>query len=359
MASRLLARRFASTAAVATEKKPVNVAVTGAAGAIGYALLMRIASGDMLGPNQPVNLQLIETEPGMKPLSGVTMELSDCAFPLLRSVKSTTDLEAGFGDASLAILVGARPRSKGMERGDLLTANASIFAAQGAALNAAAARDVSVLVVGNPANTNALVAAANAPNLSPGQFMAMTRLDQSRAAAAVAGKTGAHVRDVKRVVIWGNHSATQYPDLTHATVRGQPALKAIGNDAWVKKTFIPDVQKRGAAIIEARGASSAASAASAAIDHMRDLVVGAGDEWLSMGVPSDGSYGVEEGLWYSVPVTCPGQGVYKRVGGLPQPDAFSASMMDATRKELLSERDGVRHLLPKAAGGKGGKKGRK
>eukprot|EP00168_Porphyra_purpurea_P005683 TRINITY_DN1677_c0_g1_i1.p1 TRINITY_DN1677_c0_g1~~TRINITY_DN1677_c0_g1_i1.p1 ORF type:complete len:326 (+),score=117.86 TRINITY_DN1677_c0_g1_i1:131-1108(+) len=322
MASRLLARRFASTAAAATEKKPINVAVTGAAGAIGYALLMRIASGDMLGPNQPVNLQLIETEPGMKPLSGVTMELADCAFPLLRSVQSTTDLEAGFGDAGLAILVGARPRSKGMERGDLLTANASIFAAQGAALNAAAARDVSVLVVGNPANTNALVASANAPDLSPAQFMAMTRLDQSRAAAAVAAKTGAHVRDVERVVIWGNHSATQYPDLTHATVRGQAALKDIGDDAWVKKTFIPAVQKRGAAIIDARGASSAASAASAAVDHMRDLIVGAGDEWLSMGIPSDGSYGVEEGLWYSVPVTCPGGASTSGSAGSPNPTTF-------------------------------------
>lgn len=297
----------------------------------------------MLGPNQPVNLQLIETEPGMKPLSGVTMELSDCAFPLLRSVKSTTDLEAGFGDASLAILVGARPRSKGMERGDLLTANASIFAAQGAALNAAAARDVSVLVVGNPANTNALVASANAPDLSPGQFMAMTRLDQSRAEGMLAEKAGVDVKDVDRVIIWGNHSATQYPDLSHARIGGKWAKDVIKDEKWLTGDFVSRVQKRGAEVIAARGASSAASAASAAIDNIRDVHLGS-EKWQSIGVLSDGSYGIGGGLWYSVPCACPGLH-YTRVKGLPI-DEYSAKMMNTTEAELVAERDSVRHLLP-------------
>lgn len=340
-----LARRSFSTASPA----PKRVAVTGAAGSIGYALLMRIASGQLLGPDVPVHLQLLETEPGLKPLKGVAMEIQDGAFPLVRSVVQTSDPTEGFGDADVAVLVGAQPRSKGMERKELMEANAGIFATQGRALNAAARRDVAVLVVGNPANTNALVAAHNAPDLPAANFMAMTRLDQNRAMGQLAVKAGAAVRDVERVVIWGNHSSTQYPDLSHATVAGRPAMEAIGNDTvWLKEEFIPRVQKRGAEIIGARGASSATSAASAAIDHVHDLFVGGGDAWLSMGVPSDGSYGIDTDIWYSVPVTCPGNGVYQRVLDLPTPDEFSAAMMDATRKELLEERDSVRHLLTPA-----------
>jgi malate dehydrogenase len=340
------AGRLLSVAAAPPAAK--HVAVTGSAGAIGYALLMRIASGQMFGQGTPVHLSLVETEKGMKPLAGVVMELQDGAFPLLASVRTSTDPAVGFGDADVAILVGATPRGPGMERADLMSANAAIFAAQGKALNDSAARDVAVLVVGNPANTNALVAAANAPDLSPAQFMAMTRLDQNRAMAQVAKKTGAPVRDVDRVVIWGNHSATQVPDLAHARVAGRPALDVIADEAWVRGEFIPRVQKRGAEIIGARGASSAASAASAAVDHLRDLFVGSGAAWKSLAVPSDGSYGVDKGIWYSVPCTC-GDGVYKRVLDVPAPDEFTAAMMDVTRKELLDERDAVRHLLPGAA----------
>jgi len=321
---------------------PKTVAITGAAGAIGYALLMRIASGQVFGPDVPLNLSLIETEPGMKPLKGVVLELMDGAFPLVKSINPTCDPNVGFGDADAAFLVGARPRSKGMERADLLSANAAIFAEQGKAINASASKDIQVLVVGNPANTNALVASHNAPDISPQNFHAMTRLDQNRAISQVARKTGSSVRDIERVVIWGNHSATQFPDLSSATISGKPALSVINDDAWVKGEFVPRVQKRGAEIIDARGASSAASAASAAIDHMRDLFQGSGNVWQSMGVVSDGSYGIDEGIWYSVPCTCAGGNEFSRVSkGISAPDEYAAAMMEATRKELIEERDGV------------------
>lgn len=340
-----VAGRALSTSA-AVEQPVKKVAVTGAAGAIGYALLMRVASGQLFGPNVPVELQLLETEAGLKPLRGVTMEIQDGAFPLVRGVTETSDAHTGFADADVAILVGAKPRGPGMERADLMKDNAKIFAAQGSALNKAASKDVRVLVVGNPANTNALVLAENAPDIDPANIMAMTRLDQNRAMAQVANKTSASVRDVERVVIWGNHSATQYPDLSHALVEGKPALPVINDTNWVRDEFIPRVQKRGAEIIQARGASSATSAASAAIDNIHDLFVGSGDKWQSIAVPSDGSYGIDKDIWYSVPCTCPGGAVYSRVLDLPQPDEFSAAMMDVTRKELLEERDAVRHLLP-------------
>jgi malate dehydrogenase len=359
------ARRMLSSAASTAPAK--HVAVTGSAGAIGYALLMRIASGRMFGPETPVHLSLLETPAGMKPLAGVVMELADGAFPLLASVRTSADPMEGFGDADVAVLVGAKPRGPGMERADLMSANAEIFAAQGKALGEVAARDVSVLVVGNPANTNALVAAENANGLEASQFMAMTRLDQNRAMAQLAAKAGRMVRDVERVVIWGNHSATQVPDLAHATVAGRPALEVINDEAWVRNEFIPRVQKRGAEIIGARGASSAASAASAAVDHVHDLFVGSGDKWQSLAVVSDGSYGVDEGIWYSVPCLCR-DGQYERVLDVSAPDEFTAAMMDATRKELLEERDAVRHLLPgggatagvvaSKAKGKGGRKKR-
>lgn len=339
-----VAQRALSNASAAST--PKRVAVTGAAGSIGYALLMRIASGQMLGPDVPVELQLLETEQGMKPLRGVTMEIMDGAFPLVEKITQTSDPVEAFGDADIALLVGARPRGPGMERADLMSANAAIFADQGRALNDAASRSVSVLVVGNPANTNALVAAANAPDLDASQFMAMTRLDQNRAMAQVANRTGVPVSQVKRVIIWGNHSSTQYPDLSHALVGDKPALEVISDDSWVRDTFIPRVQKRGAEIIGARGASSAASAASAAIDTMRDLYHGSDDAWQSIAVPSDGSYGIDKDIWYSVPCTCPGDGTYQRVVDIPPPEEFSAAMMDATRKELLEERDAIRHLLP-------------
>lgn len=338
------ARRALSTAV--SEAPVKKVAITGAAGQIGYALLMRIASGRMLGPDQPVELQLLEVEQGLKPLKGVAMEIMDGAFPLVRGITQTSDPNIGFGDADVAILVGATPRGPNMERSDLMSANAAIFATQGKAINDSARKNVSVLVVGNPANTNALVASANAPDLDPSQFMAMTRLDQNRAMAQVSIKTGIPVADVERVVIWGNHSSTQYPDLSNALVDGKPALSEINDTAWVREEFIPRVQKRGAEVIGARGASSATSAASAAIDHMRDLSLGSGGAWQSMGVPSDGSYGIDKGIWYSVPCICRGNGVYERVLDIAPPDEFSAAMMDATRKELLEERDAVKHLLP-------------
>ncbi|CDF77444.1 malate dehydrogenase, mitochondrial precursor [Chondrus crispus] len=334
--------------AAAAEPPTKKVAVTGAAGAIGYAMLMRIASGQMFGPHVPVELQLLETEQGLKPLKGVAMEIKDGAFPLVRGITQTADPNTGFGDADVAVLVGARPRGPGMERADLMNANAAIFAVQGKAINDAAKKDVRVLVVGNPANTNALVAAANAPDIDPAQFMAMTRLDQNRAMGQVAIKTGTPVRDVERVVIWGNHSSTQYPDLSNALVNGKPALDVINDTKWVREEFIPRVQKRGAEIIGARGASSATSAASAAIDHIHDLYVGSGDAWQSLAIRSDGSYGMDKDIWYSVPCRCPGDGVYERVLDIPSPDEYSAAMMDATRKELLEERDAVKHLLPAA-----------
>lgn len=299
----------------------------------------------MLGKDQPIHLQLIETEAGMKPLNGVVMELEDGAFPLLDKVTTTTNLEEGFGDVSYAMLVGASPRGPGMERSDLMAANAKIFAEQGKALNASAQINAKVLVVGNPANTNALVASANAPDMWPEQFIAMTRLDQSRATSLLAEKAGAQVKNVDRVIIWGNHSATQYADLSHARVAGQWAKGIINDEKWINDDFLPRVQKRGAEVIGARGASSAASAASAALDTVRDLHLGSGDAWQSMGIPSNGTYGIKNGLWYSVPTVCPGDSHYRRVLHLPI-DEHSAKLMTATEKELIEERDSVRHLLP-------------
>ncbi len=323
-------------------KQPVRVTVTGAAGQIGYALLFRIASGELLGKDQPVILQLLEITPALDALKGVAMELDDCAFPLLAGMVQTDDPNVAFKDTNYALLVGSRPRSKGMERKDLLEANAAIFSVQGKALNDSAARDVKVLVVGNPANTNCLIAQRNAPDLDPRNFTAMTRLDHNRAMAQLAQKTGKHSTDVAGLCIWGNHSATQYPDLHHATVDGKAALDLVDGN-WYADTFIPTVQQRGAAIIEARGASSAASAANAAIDHMRDWALGS-DARLSMGVYSDGSYGIAEGLIYSFPVTCSG-GDWQIVQGLDI-NEFSREKMTATETELAEERDAVAHLLP-------------
>ena len=326
-------------------KKPMRVAVTGAAGQIGYSLLFRIASGEMLGKDQPVILQLLEIpdEKAQKALKGVMMELDDCAFPLLQSMVGTADVKAAFRDVDVALLVGARPRGPGMERKDLLEANGAIFVPQGKALNEVASRDVKVLVVGNPANTNCLIAMKNAPSLKPQQFTAMMRLDHNRALTQVAQKTGKPVTSVKKMSIFGNHSATQYPDLNHATVAGKAASSLV-DTKWVQETFIPVVQQRGAAIIKARGQSSAASAASAAIDHVRDWVRGTPDgDWTSMAVPSDGSYGIKEGVIYSYPVTCR-NGEYQVVQGLSVDD-FSRGRMDATEKELREERDGVKDLI--------------
>ena len=324
-------------------KSPIRVAVTGAAGQIGYALLFRIASGEMLGPDQPVILHLLEITPALPALNGVAMELDDCAFPLLRGIVATDDVNVAFKDVGYALLVGARPRGPGMERKDLLEANGAIFAPQGRALNAHARRDVKVLVVGNPANTNALIAQSNAPDLDPKCFTAMVRLDHNRALSQLAGKTGAHSTDVKRAIIWGNHSSTQYPDIHHATVKGQPALSLV-DPVWYEKDFIPTVQQRGAAIIKARGASSAASAATAAIDHMRSWALGTADgEWVSMGIPADGSYGIAPGVIYGYPVTCR-NGQYAIVQGLAIND-FSRARMDATDRELREERAGVEHLF--------------
>jgi malate dehydrogenase len=324
-------------------KKPLNVAITGAAGQIGYALAFRVASGQMLGPDQPVNLMLLEITPALGSLSGVVMELNDCAFPTLNRVVPSDDARIAFKDCHIAMLVGARPRGPGMERKDLLLANAQIFSAQGKALDAGADRDVRVLVVGNPANTNSLIAQRNAPSLKPANFTAMTRLDHNRAVSQLADKTGSHTTDIRKVTIWGNHSATQYPDINHATIAGKPA-KSLVDDKWVRESFIPTVQQRGAAVIKARGSSSAASAASAAIDHIRDWMLGTQEgNWVSMGVPADGSYGIKEGVIYSYPVTCSG-GSYKIVQGL-EIDAFSRDRMQATEKELREERDGVKELI--------------
>jgi malate dehydrogenase len=324
-------------------KQPVRVAITGAAGQIGYQLSFRIASGQMLGADQPVILQLLEIPPALGALQGVEMELRDCAFPTLADVVSTDDAAVAFADADYALLVGARPRGPGMERKDLLMENAKIFSSQGKALNANANPDIKVLVVGNPANTNALIARSNAPDLNPRNFTAMTRLDHNRAIAQLAEKTGHGVPEVDGMIIWGNHSATQYPDIAHATVGGAPAIQQVDTD-WYRETFIPKVQQRGAEIIKARGASSAASAASAAIDHIHDWALGtAGDSWVSMAVPSDGSYGVAEGVIYSFPVRCSG-GDYEIVQGL-EVDDFSREKMGATEAELREERDGVADLL--------------
>jgi malate dehydrogenase len=324
-------------------KCPVNVAITGAAGQIGYALAFRVASGQMLGADQPVNLHLLEITPALGALQGVVMELNDCAFPTLNRIVATDDAKVAFKDCHVALLVGARPRGPGMERKDLLLANAQIFSAQGKALDAVADRKVRVLVVGNPANTNSLIAMKNAPGLDPANFTAMVRLDHNRALSQLGEKTGTHVTTIRKVVIWGNHSSTQYPDLYHATVGGKPALSLV-DEAWYKEQFIPTVQQRGAAIIKARGASSAASAASAAIDHIHDWVMGTPDgDWVSMGIPSDGSYGIPAGVIYGFPVTCRG-GRYEIVQGLAI-NEFSRSRMDATYKELTEERDGVKDLL--------------
>ncbi len=321
-------------------KTPVRVAVTGAAGQIGYSLLFRIASGEMLGLDQPVILHLLEITPALKALQGVIMELEDCAFPLLAGVVASDDPMVAFADVNYALLVGAMPRKQGMERGDLLAANGGIFKPQGHALSEVADRNVKVLVVGNPANTNALIAQQHAPKLDPKQFTAMTRLDHNRALSQLAAKTKSPVSSVKQLTIWGNHSSTQYPDIFHATVNGQNAAALVGDQEWLAGTFIPTVAKRGAAIIEARGLSSAASAANAAIDHMHDWALGSA--WTSMGIPSDGSYGIPEGLIYSFPVTCK-DGVYSIIQGLEIND-FSRSKMDATAAELEDERKAVREL---------------
>jgi len=324
-------------------KPPVRVAITGAAGQIGYQLAFRIASGQLFGQDQPIILQLLEITPALGALNGVAMELDDCAFDTLHSVVVTDKAEEAFRDTNYGLLVGARPRGPGMERKDLLIANAQIFSAQGKALDKVADRRVKVLVVGNPANTNALIARENAKGLDPRNFTAMTRLDHNRAKAQLAGKVGAHVSDVQRAIIWGNHSATQFPDLAHATVNGTAALTRV-SQAWYRDEFIPTVQQRGAAIIKARGASSAASAASAAIDHVRDWALGTpDDDWVSMAVASDGSYGIGEGLVYSYPVRCV-RGEYQIVQGLAVDD-FGRSKMAATETELRDERAGVKDLL--------------
>jgi len=327
-------------------KSPVRVAVTGAAGQIGYAILFRIASGEMLGNDQPVILQLLEIadEKAQKALKGVMMELDDCAFPLLHGMVATADPMVAFKDAQVALLVGARPRGPGMERKDLLEANGKIFAPQGQALDRVAQRDVRVLVVGNPANTNALIAMKNAPSLEPTQFTAMMRLDHNRAISQVAHKIGKPIASVKKMVVWGNHSATQYPDLFQSECEGRKVWPMINDQAWLEGSFIPTVQKRGAAIIEARGLSSAASAANAAIDHVRSWVLGTPEgDWVSMGIPADGSYGIAEGVLYGHPVTCKA-GRYQIVKGI-EVSEFARKRMDATLKELHEERDGIRHLL--------------
>ena len=324
-------------------KPALNVAITGAAGQIGYALAFRVASGQMLGPDQPVNLHLLEITPALPALQGVVMELNDCAFPTLNKIVVSDDAKQAFRDCNVAMLVGARPRGPGMERKDLLLANAQIFSAQGKALNEVAHRQVKVLVVGNPANTNALIARANAKDLNPRNFTAMTRLDHNRALSQLAEKTGTHSTSITRMTIWGNHSATQYPDLSHTLVDGKPA-KSLVEQKWIEETFIPVVQQRGAAIIKARGASSAASAASAALDHIHTWVHGTpANDWISMGIPSDGSYGIKEGVIYSYPVTIK-NGEYQIVQGLSV-DEFSRKRMDATDAELREEREGVKTLL--------------
>ena len=324
-------------------KSPVRVTITGAAGQIGYQLAFRIASGQMLGPDQPVILQLLEIPPALPALHGVVMELDDCAFATLAGIVATDDPNVAFKDSDYALLVGARPRGPGMERKDLLEANAAIFSVQGKAINDHASRDIRVLVVGNPANTNALITQSNAPDINPQNFTAMTRLDHNRAKAQLAGKTDSHVTDIRCMTIWGNHSATQYPDIHHASVNGEAATDLV-DEAWLSDEFIPVVQQRGAAIIKARGASSAASAASAAIDHMHDWAMGTPDgDWVSMGIPADGSYGIEPGIIYSYPVRCSG-GNYEIVQGLEISD-FSRERMNATEVELREERAAIEGLL--------------
>jgi malate dehydrogenase len=326
-------------------KPAVRVAVTGAAGQIGYSILFRIASGEMLGRDQPVILQLLEIadDKAQAALKGVMMELDDCAFPLLAGMSAASDAKVAFKDAEIAILVGARPRTKGMERKDLLEANGAIFTVQGKALNEVASRGVKVLVVGNPANTNAYIAMKSAPGLPRENFTAMLRLDHNRSLSQLAAKTGKPVDSIEKMIVWGNHSPTMYPDYRFASIGGQPAPKVLNDEKWYRETFMPTVGKRGAAIIEARGLSSAASAANAAIDHMRDWVMGTNGKWVTMGIPSDGSYGIPDGTLYGFPCTCAG-GKYQMVKGL-EIDEFSRGKMDATLKELMEERDGVKHLL--------------
>jgi malate dehydrogenase len=324
-------------------KTPVRVAITGAAGQISYSLIFRVAAGDMLGMDQPVILQLLEIPPAMKALEGVVMELNDCAFPLVAGIVATDDPNVAFKDADFALLVGSRPRGPGMERSDLLKANGAIFTVQGKALNDHASRNVKVLVVGNPANTNALIAMKNAPDLNPRNFTSMMRLDHNRAMSQVAGKTGSHSSKVEKMVVWGNHSSTQFPDISYATVDGAPVKDKVDNE-WYVQYFIPTVQQRGAAIIKARGASSAASAASAAIDHMRDWTLGSNGRWVSMGVCSAGnSYGINEELMYALPITCE-KGEWKEIKGLAISD-FARKMMTATEQELLSEKEAIADLL--------------
>jgi malate dehydrogenase len=328
---------------VSSAKTPVKVAVTGAAGQIGYSLLFRIASGDLLGKDTPIELRLLEITPALGALEGVVMELDDCAFPLLTNVVTGDDAKMVFDGVNIALLVGARPRTKGMERGDLLQANGAIFTVQGKALSESAASDVRILVPGNPANTNALIAARNAPDIPIERFTAMTRLDHNRALAQLSAKAGVSVNEIKKLTIWGNHSATQYPDIFNAEISGKNAAEVVNDQAWIESDFIPTVQKRGAAIIEARGSSSAASAASAAVDHVRDWVLGTPEgDWVSMAVPSDGSYGVPEGIISSFPVTTSG-GEYSIVQGL-EVNEFSQGRIDATVAELQEERDAVKAL---------------
>ncbi|MGQ0619538.1 MAG: malate dehydrogenase [Panacagrimonas sp.] len=323
-------------------KKPVKVAITGAAGQIAYSLIFRVASGSLLGPDQPVILQLLDIPDALEKLKGTVMEVDDCAFPLVAGTVATASLDEAFDGTDYALLVGARPRGPGMERKDLLTANGGIFGPQGKAISERSSRDVKVLVVGNPANTNALIAASAAKKLDPKQFHAMVRLDHNRAISQLATKTGASGNDIDKMIIWGNHSSTQYPDLTSTTVAGKPA-KSLVDQTWIEKDFIPTVQQRGAAIIKARGLSSAASAASAAVDHMHDWALGSNGKWVSMGVPSDGSYGIKPGVVYGYPCICKG-GDYEIVQGLPI-DEFSRSRMNATEKELREERAAVEGLL--------------
>ncbi len=324
-------------------KTPVRVAITGAAGQISYSLIFRVAAGDMLGPDQPVILQLLEIPPAMKALEGVLMELNDCAFPLVAGVVTTDDPNVAFKDADYALLVGSRPRGPGMERSDLLKANGAIFTVQGKALNDHASRNVKVLVVGNPANTNALICMKNAPDLNPRNFTSMMRLDHNRSMSQIATKTGSHPTNVEKVVVWGNHSSTQFPDISYATIDGAAVKDKVDND-WYEQYFIPTVQQRGAAIIKARGSSSAASAASAAIDHMRDWAMGSNGRWVSMGVCSDGnSYGVSDGLMFAFPIVCE-NGEWKEITGLPVSD-FARKMIKATEAELLSEKEAIADLL--------------
>jgi len=323
-------------------KKPVKVAITGAAGQIAYSLIFRIASGSMLGPDQPVILQLLDIPDALEKLRGTVMEIDDCAFPLVTETIASADPMEAFDGTDYALLVGARPRGPGMERKDLLEANAKIFSVQGKALSEKASRDVKVLVVGNPANTNALIAQSNAKKLDPKQFTAMVRLDHNRALSQLAAKTGSKTTDISKMIIWGNHSSTQYPDITHALVGDKAAVNLV-DQAWVEKDFIPVVQQRGAAIIKARGLSSAASAASAAVDHMHDWALGTNGKWVSMGIPSDGSYGIKPGIVYGYPVTC-ANGKYEIVQGLSV-NEFSRSRMDATEQELREERAAIEELL--------------